>query len=510
MDLKDLIPKIQQHTKAGWESVKQPALPAPSSSPEQFLQSVNPEDDVSMRSGTSQAPSEPASDPAEHVLAGESQSEDDEEPNLGDFWDSLTTVLMEKMAKDKSNKVSTGNPGADPRASGGVGGQKASTTPTVKKMQTLNVRPPDPSKPPGQSSSGSIHMLRAESSPDQDTSSPEQIQEIQLNFQEPSSNSYHGKTIYEWNIDGESEFGIYKKLHQMMMYATVCHQYSNNDQAIAKFIINGFTGVLKGWWDNIMTPIQQTEILTAIKLELDPTTNQQVQQPDAVYTLIQTIIYHFVGTSTSTQDRGRELLQNLRCPSLTHFRWYKDVFLLKVTQRPDANSTHWKAKFIDGLPTLFAERVRKKLWDRHDRMSIPYEQYTYGQLCSIITDEGLSLCNDLKLHYQMKQQNLTGRKELGEFCEQFAYEPGIKYPNKSRKLSHKKSSKPYRKKSSKTSHPKPTKKFYPKKSTSKSKGKSKSEVKCYKCGQTGHYANRCKSKAKSKVNELNLDPEIKE
>ena len=125
MDLKDLTPKIQQHTKACWESVKQPALPAPSSSPvsnpfvqiqkelkqkyphlsdnelivksmdylkEQFLQSINPEDDVSMRLGTSQSPSEPASDPAEHVLAGESQSEDDEDPNLGDFWDSLATV----------------------------------------------------------------------------------------------------------------------------------------------------------------------------------------------------------------------------------------------------------------------------------------------------------------------------------------------------------------------------------------------------------------------------------
>ncbi|KAL7168081.1 hypothetical protein ACSBR2_038512 [Camellia fascicularis] len=145
----------------------------------------------------------------------------------------------------------------------------------------------------------------------------------------------------------------------MMMYATVCRQYSNSDHAIVKFIINGFTGQLKGWWDNILTPQQHNEILTSVKLEVDPTTQQPVQTEDAVYTLIQTIILHFVGTSTSSSDRSRELLQNLRCPSLTHFRWYKDVFLIKVTQRPDANSSHWKAKFIDGLPTLFAERVRK-------------------------------------------------------------------------------------------------------------------------------------------------------
>ncbi|KAL7263031.1 hypothetical protein ACSBR1_001243 [Camellia fascicularis] len=82
----------------------------------------------------------------------------------------------------------------------------------------------------------------------------------------------------------------------------------------------------------------------------------------------------------------------------------------KIMQRQDANSEHWKVKFIDGLANLFAEKIRKKVRDRHNRMSIPYNQYTYGQLIGIIVEEGLSLCNDLKLQYLIKKQNLTPKR----------------------------------------------------------------------------------------------------
>ncbi|CAL5321756.1 unnamed protein product [Camellia sinensis] len=54
-----------------------------------------------MRSGTSQTASEPENDPAEHVLAGESQLPEEDEPNLGDFWDSLIAVIAERMTKGK-------------------------------------------------------------------------------------------------------------------------------------------------------------------------------------------------------------------------------------------------------------------------------------------------------------------------------------------------------------------------------------------------------------------------
>lgn len=188
----------------------------------------------------------------------------------------------------------------------------------------------------------------------------------------------------------------------MMMYSTVCKQNDNTDHQICKFLTTGFSGILKGWWDNALTDLQRNEVLTAYKTETNPITKTETQKEDVCYTLVQVILHHFVGPGNIIFDRGRELLQNLRCPSLTHFRWYKDVFLMKVMQRSSANSEHWKAKFVDVLPNLLAERVRKSLRDKHNKVSIPYNNLSYGFIISVIIQEGLSLCNDLKLQHQMK------------------------------------------------------------------------------------------------------------
>lgn len=59
--------------------------------------------------------------------------------------------------------------------------------------------------------------------------------------------------------------------------------------------MNGFTGILKGWWDNVLTPTQQSEILNSVKIEIDPATGTTGNREDAVYTLTQTILRHFVG-----------------------------------------------------------------------------------------------------------------------------------------------------------------------------------------------------------------------
>jgi len=139
---------------------------------------------------------------------------------------------------------------------------------------------------------------------------------------------------------------------------------------------------------------------------------------NVVYTLVLNIIEHFSGRWSDNSETIKTLLLNLRCTTLTSFRFYKDVFLCRVMELPECNSTHWKSKFIDGLPAIFAERVRKIL--RGDGHSINYDDYTYGKLISVCVQEGLSLCNEIKLNQQIKRHRLNERQQFGEFCEQFA------------------------------------------------------------------------------------------
>ena len=46
---------------------------------------------------------------------------------------------------------------------------------------------------------------------------------------------------------------------------------------------------------------------------------------------------------------------------------------------------------------------------------IPFEQITFGQLLSFIKNEGISLCNKLKLQARYSTDKAAKRKELGSF-----------------------------------------------------------------------------------------------
>nr|KJB42285.1 hypothetical protein B456_007G206600 [Gossypium raimondii] len=90
-------------------------------------------------------------------------------------------------------------------------------------------------------------------------------------------NKYNANTIYEWKIDGMSEYIILSLLQQMTMFSNVYKTQNQNglisDHAIANLLIVGFTGQLKGWWGHAYTKTQQEEILKAIKKNTQPWTN---------------------------------------------------------------------------------------------------------------------------------------------------------------------------------------------------------------------------------------------
>ncbi|KAI3762952.1 hypothetical protein L1987_53397 [Smallanthus sonchifolius] len=212
-------------------------------------------------------------------------------------------------------------------------------------------------------------------------------------------------------------------------------------------IVSCFTCQLKGWWDNYLSQPDKDKILNSIKQEEGASTSNT--ESNVVYTLIVNIIEHFTGRWSEDSENIRTLLQNLRCRTLTSFRWYKDTFLCRVMELPEANNSHWKSKFIDGLPHLFAEKIKGKL-----RVNgvINYDSYTYGKLIGTCVQEGISLCNEIKLNQQIKKHSLNERKQLGDFCGQFGIEnkPDRKENSSPKKhykrKKYRKDEKPYKKK----------------------------------------------------------------
>ncbi|KAG5575448.1 hypothetical protein H5410_055582 [Solanum commersonii] len=293
-----------------------------------------------------------------------------------------------------------------------------------------------------------------------------------------TNTSYSGSKIYEWNLDGLTD-------------------------------IDSFTDQLRGWWDNYMSIEQKATVVNVIvdnkgvdNLGMALVKNRE----DVVYTLVLTILEHFNDRFTSQYEIVRTLLNGLRCRTLGEFRWYKDTYMSRVMQLPENNYEHWKTKFIDGLPPLFAKRDRKALRNNHGE--IPYKDYTYGKLIGVCTQEGLNLCNELKLARQLKIDNIKERSQLGDFCTQFDLPDTSAYSKKKKYRDSKYSNhdKPYKKKRStyRSKEERNARKAF-RKSNRFTKNRSKcdlAKIKCYRCENSGHKSPNCKLE---KLKSLELD-----
>ncbi|KAG5594616.1 hypothetical protein H5410_035848 [Solanum commersonii] len=135
--------------------------------------------------------------------------------------------------------------------------------------------------------------------------------------------SYSGSEIYEWNLNGLTDRQLMIMVHRMLMYATICKSVSNTDKTICKMIIAGFTGQLRGWWDNYMSSDARATVINAkaVNEGVDNLGFAFVQnREDVVYTLILTILEHFSGRFINQYETIRSLLNGLRCRHLCEFR----------------------------------------------------------------------------------------------------------------------------------------------------------------------------------------------
>ena len=128
---------------------------------------------------------------------------------------------------------------------------------------------------------------------------------------------------------------------------------------------------------------------------------------------------------------------------MSDFRWYQDVFISRVMLQKDCHKPYWKEKFIDGLPPIFAYKVKQALISKND--SIDYDNLTYSDIFSAMKKFGINMCDDEKLLKYQLQNKKKAKYEMSNFCEQYGLSPiapsrkkGKKHDKSHKSYSHKK------------------------------------------------------------------------
>lgn len=160
--------------------------------------------------------------------------------------------------------------------------------------------------------------------------------------EERSQMSYHPEMLYDWNLDGLTEWQTYNLLNKMGIAISIYRSIGKSDREAAEMIISCFTGVLKGWWDHMLTDTDRQNIRTATKQIIQQSSSEASSSSqvigytniaDSTNTLLYAICKHFLGNPEKFQQRSSDILIKLRCPKLHDFRGYKDIFLTALERK---------------------------------------------------------------------------------------------------------------------------------------------------------------------------------
>nr|XP_016456571.1 PREDICTED: uncharacterized protein LOC107780530 [Nicotiana tabacum] len=182
-----------------------------------------------------------------------------------------------------------------------------------------------------------------------------------------------------------------------------------------------------------------------------------------------------------------------------------DIASTSGTQLLDKKLSGLKVRPID-LSKNFADRLETVSDYKTETWS------EFNKLKGVCTQEGLNLCNELKLSRQLKIDKLKEKSQLGDFCTQFGLPETSTQSRKKKNRYHRypHPDSPYKKKRSRyrPKEERDTRKAH-RESTRFTKNRSKrdlADIKCYKCGKVGHIFPNCKLQ---KLKTLELNDELR-
>ena len=125
---------------------------------------------------------------------------------------------------------------------------------------------------------------------------------------------------------------------------------------------------------------------------------------DGLDTPIYTIPKYFIGIPSNISPRVSGLLSILRSSTMIGYKWYQDVFVSRNMLQHDCHKPCWKERLIDGMPPIFAHKVKQVLMSTTD--SLNYDNLTYDNIFNAIKKFDDNMGNNKKLlTYQLQKKN---------------------------------------------------------------------------------------------------------